>query len=843
MNGVLIVDDDVDYRESLVQELSKGNDVVIGVSSGEDALRKVTSNPQHFRFAVIDHILKGMDGIETTRELVTLCPGLYPVVFSNFPTDSKLLEYKFKALEAGAYRYLEKKYDGPRQISEFLTEMEQLEHLRNWIAHFHEARATAPSLLTQLDVGTDIIDRHFKVWLMNDAMRRITGFAGSGLPKGPCAQWHGFTCYPCDNCLVKKSFQDGKPHSDVFLSPLVYRQDRKLSFLRVWSQLITNPADEHSRNKQLSPLAVMESVLDLTGSVELKAMSLQERLGHIAKAIGSIREREYSQNLYFEYARIYVVDRGGPEKFVLKALGGTRQLGRIDLPTNLRGVDGQRLAQAEGHMKATGYGYWFEHVDGFDPVNSGVARIPFIYWPIIQGDLTLAVMEIGGRAITVNTAEVLRPYAKEVLLALEDDYNRDTVSIATADAIRTVDEIDLALQTQPRSAEDQLKEIVRRACDLTGSHQYVVRYREGDSARLLRLSIPGLRTYEDVARSSYPLTVAESWSCRTIVAGTETVANMAEQHDTITRFRDKLDARTQHVLKDANALCYQPLILEGYCIGSMGFHARQVTSYDNKKRAVLRMLAKRAAWALQDYRMGEVIRQRTEADALVEILGVVLHNVKTPLSSIQIAFDRLLKAYDRISTTPSTEVFVNTIRKELSKIEHLQETVVRLRKPWESRIEDAQLHKLIRTVVDERSQGKDLQLQCNCDPSLDNVRIDTAAVEVCLQILLDNAVDAVTNTPVKNIHVLLRSAELSELTSYSSREMVAIDVIDTGVGVPPDIAKGLFTSMRSGKLRGTGIGLIHCRAIARSARGDTVLNNSHVPGAKFTLLLPYQRKE
>jgi CheY-like chemotaxis protein len=126
---------------------------VEGAASGEEAVKIMTSNPQAFRFAVIDHLLeKGMDGIETTRKLVNICPGLYPVVFSNVPADTKLMEYKFKALEAGAFRYLEKTDDRPRQIqiSEFVKEMEQLERLRNWVASFHEARTAAPSLLTQL---------------------------------------------------------------------------------------------------------------------------------------------------------------------------------------------------------------------------------------------------------------------------------------------------------------------------------------------------------------------------------------------------------------------------------------------------------------------------------------------------------------------------------------------------------------------------------------------------------------------------------------------------------------------------------------------------------------------
>ena len=220
MNGVLIVDDDRYYLESLIRDLNRKGTTVAGASSGEEAVEMIRQKPRDFRFAVIDHKLeKGMDGIETTRQLVRACPGLYPVVFSNLPADNRLMEYKFEALEAGAYRYLEKRDDGPRQIVEFVKEMEHLERLRNWIAGFHELRTASPSLLTQLDIGMDIIDRNYKVWFMNEAMRRIMGMEGSVLPKAPCAKRHGYSCFPCDDCLVEKSFKDNKPHTGVLLAP------------------------------------------------------------------------------------------------------------------------------------------------------------------------------------------------------------------------------------------------------------------------------------------------------------------------------------------------------------------------------------------------------------------------------------------------------------------------------------------------------------------------------------------------------------------------------------------------------------------------------------------------
>ncbi len=191
--GILIVEADERYRKRLTASLLGSYSVVKGAASGPEATEIVTANPHMFHFAVIDHDLNSeFDGITTTRALIEACPHLYPVVFSNTRASSscELMQNKFSALEAGAFRYLEWSRDHRKDIDDFIQEIEQLDHLRNWISEFFEARAFAPSLLTLLDIGMDIIDRHYKVWFMNDAMRRIIGIKGSMLPKAPCAAWH-----------------------------------------------------------------------------------------------------------------------------------------------------------------------------------------------------------------------------------------------------------------------------------------------------------------------------------------------------------------------------------------------------------------------------------------------------------------------------------------------------------------------------------------------------------------------------------------------------------------------------------------------------------------------------
>jgi len=146
---------------------------------------------------------------------------------------------------------------------------------------------------------------------------------------------------------------------------------------------------------------------------------------------------------------------------------------------------------------------------------------------------------------------------------------------------------------------------------------------------------------------------------------------------------------------------------------------------------------------------------------------------------------------------------------------------------------------LVSKVVAGRMAGNKVCTFYTLEPSLDQVHIDSAAVEVCLEILVDNSLDALQDTREKKLKIVLRKAEPTEIADDDATGKLAIDVIDNGHGVPPEIAENLFTTLQSSKVHSSGIGLLHGRVIARSAHGDIIYDSTHTPGAKFTLLLPY----
>lgn len=99
---VLLVDDHEMVRIGLAAVLGTedGIEVVGEASSGAEGIRLA----QQYRpdIVLMDLVMEGMDGIETTRRLLALYPECKVIVLTSFLDDDKM----YPVIEAGAFSYL-----------------------------------------------------------------------------------------------------------------------------------------------------------------------------------------------------------------------------------------------------------------------------------------------------------------------------------------------------------------------------------------------------------------------------------------------------------------------------------------------------------------------------------------------------------------------------------------------------------------------------------------------------------------------------------------------------------------------------------------------------------------
>lgn len=111
----LIVDDEIDFLETIVKRLQNRNIAVLGVESGEKALEVLAS--QEFDVVVLDVKMPGMDGIDTLREIKKK-KSLVEVIML---TGHASVELGIQGMQLGAFDYVMK----PVPLDELLDRMRQ----------------------------------------------------------------------------------------------------------------------------------------------------------------------------------------------------------------------------------------------------------------------------------------------------------------------------------------------------------------------------------------------------------------------------------------------------------------------------------------------------------------------------------------------------------------------------------------------------------------------------------------------------------------------------------------------------------------------------------------------
>ncbi|WP_448383611.1 response regulator [Desulfosoma sp.] len=111
---VLLVDDEVEFLDTLLKRMRKRQVEVAGVYSAEEALRYLESSPVDV--VVLDVKMPGMDGIDALKAI----KERHPLVEVIMLTGHANVEVAIQGMELGAFDYLMK----PMDIDELLYKVQ-----------------------------------------------------------------------------------------------------------------------------------------------------------------------------------------------------------------------------------------------------------------------------------------------------------------------------------------------------------------------------------------------------------------------------------------------------------------------------------------------------------------------------------------------------------------------------------------------------------------------------------------------------------------------------------------------------------------------------------------------
>jgi len=112
------------------------------------------------------------------------------------------------------------------------------------------------------------------------------------------------------------------------------------------------------------------------------------------------------------------------------------------------------------------------------------------------------------------------------------------------------------------------------------------------------------------------------------------------------------------------------------------------------------------------------------------------------------------------------------------------------------------------SLLGARERG--ITARFDLDPTASPVLVDRVQTQQVLINLMRNAVEAMQDSPIR---------ELVVSTHNAPGGMVRVTVADSGPGIPPAVAEGLFRAFESTKPGGMGLGLSICRTIVEAGGG------------------------
>lgn len=238
------------------------------------------------------------------------------------------------------------------------------------------------------------------------------------------------------------------------------------------------------------------------------------------------------------------------------------------------------------------------------------------------------------------------------------------------------------------------------------------------------------------------------------------------------------------------------------------------------------------------------------AAAWSEVARRMAHEIKNPLTPIQLSAERIAKSYARAhangssngSTAAADERVderkvaaviaecTETIGREVAGLKAMVDEFSRFARLPATRLEAANLNDVVNQAVglyEERLDGARIQTQL--DPDLPSTMLDVEQIKRVFVNLIDNALDALVSIPDER-----------SITVTTSRDagVVRVEVADTGQGIAPADFRRLFEPYFSRRDSGTGLGLAIVQRIILEHGGRIRAENNDPRGAKFVIELP-----
>ncbi len=234
------------------------------------------------------------------------------------------------------------------------------------------------------------------------------------------------------------------------------------------------------------------------------------------------------------------------------------------------------------------------------------------------------------------------------------------------------------------------------------------------------------------------------------------------------------------------------------------------------------------------------------ASAWQEVARRMAHEIKNPLTPIQLSAERIAKRFsgqwsvaggqlaasivERDKTGSVVTESTETILREVQSLKSMVDEFSRFARLPNARLELWDVNEVVRQAEVLYEGREEVELTVRLADDLPAAMIDDEQLKRVFVNLIDNAVEAPGDDDVRQVTITSRFE--------TARDLIVVEVGDNGRGIDPADYPKLFQPYFSTKGRGTGLGLAIVHRIIAEHHGKIKAVPNQPSGAKFIVEIP-----
>ncbi|MBN1848899.1 MAG: PAS domain S-box protein [Deltaproteobacteria bacterium] len=235
----------------------------------------------------------------------------------------------------------------------------------------------------------------------------------------------------------------------------------------------------------------------------------------------------------------------------------------------------------------------------------------------------------------------------------------------------------------------------------------------------------------------------------------------------------------------------------------------------------------------QTKELENILRVQDKMSSLGRVSAGIAHEIRNPLSGINIYLDTLEKLYNREDSREKMSKIIKQLQLASNKIESVIRRVMDFSKPGEPTFISINAIKPIEEAIDLsavtlRKRGIKLDKVLTDIPP---IKADPSLLEQVMLNLITNAAEAMKN---------LEGEKKIEISAVVEGDRILVKISDSGPGVPLHLKDKIFDPFYTTKKGSTGIGLSLSRRIIMDHQGSLEVSSSKWGGAEFRIEIPIE---